>query len=545
MSKKAILDIIEVSQKISRAAKGGTIKSAAYLPLVKPWISEFQLQHRETPNVYIQQYLKSLKGLETPFKLKNYQYLGRQAVKDFVWACYCYQYPWVKEHFASYSPQLYILVHSTGLKFGLDYGSEVQNENALVSSVVNHPDIVEEIIRCNQVIPAYTLTKGSPRLATSEELVELSSEDKIRANWNNSIHLIQQFGQDEIPEDIDERIYTTFQTLAPLFEKLCRIGSASFSLPESKKTNVPDEEAPEIISGGDDKDEIEKDFTMDDFLDEVFVDRGTAETFINNLTRKKNIILQGPPGTGKTFVASRIGYLLLGKRKDRNIKVVQFHQSYSYEDFIQGFRPDKEGGFSLRNGIFHDFVELAIKNPSEPFVFVIDEINRGNLSKIFGELLLLIEDDKRGHTHALNLTYQPDKKFYIPPNLHIVGTMNTADRSLAMVDYALRRRFRFIDLEPRYGEKLRRFLELKGISSGLTDKIYDRIERLNNQIQSDENLGSEFRIGHSYFCSVPYPLKSEISWYSEIIKYEIGPLLREYWFDDRAKAEEEILFLDS
>ncbi|MCG7856690.1 AAA family ATPase [Flavihumibacter sediminis] len=255
------------------------------------------------------------------------------------------------------------------------------------------------------------------------------------------------------------------------------------------------------------------------------------------LQRKKNIILQGPPGVGKTFIARKIAFQILQERKDANIEMVQFHQSYSYEDFIQGLRPTLRGNFDLKDGIFYNFCRRARANPEKPYFFIIDEINRGNLSKIFGEMMMLIEADKRDERFALKLTYSDDEadKFYVPDNLYIIGTMNTADRSLAIVDYALRRRFAFISLEPDYGDSFRKFLLHKGVSMGLTEHICVAINKINNSIKEDINLGDGFQIGHSYFCTYTSKVP-EANWWNEVIQFEIKPLLEEIWFDDNKKV---------
>lgn len=267
-----------------------------------------------------------------------------------------------------------------------------------------------------------------------------------------------------------------------------------------------------------------------------FISQLVFRQIIELLNRKKNIILQGPPGVGKTFIARKIAYEMMGFRNDTSIEMVQFHQSFSYEDFIQGIRPGKNG-FELQNGVFYSFCQKAHAHPERIFFFIIDEINRGNLSKIFGELMMLIEPDKRHKKYALKLTYADDEldRFYIPENLYIIGTMNTADRSLAIVDYALRRRFAFITLVPDYGPAFQSFIKSKGLSDELSEHIIRSVKRVNDEIRSDVNLGDGFKIGHSYFCTFPGNM-DEKSWYNEVIAFEIKPLLEEIWFDDIDKV---------
>ena len=284
-------------------------------------------------------------------------------------------------------------------------------------------------------------------------------------------------------------------------------------------------------------------YSRKEALADLFMSDDDFDNMLNLLQRKKNIILQGAPGVGKTFVARRLAYTIMKEKNKDRAPMIQFHQSYSYEDFIQGYRPDGNGGFKLNNGTFHKLCKQAQRDPGRDYFLIIDEINRGNLSKIFGELMMLMEADKRGDDYALQLTYSesPDDTFYIPENVHLIGTMNTADRSLAMVDYALRRRFAFIDLAPEFDSpKFKSTLKQNGANSGLIDKIVLRMNELNQSIFDDSrNLGRGYRIGHSFFCPSKESRPDEM-WYDQVIKYEIAPLIREYWLDDDSRVNTEI-----
>jgi 5-methylcytosine-specific restriction protein B len=279
-------------------------------------------------------------------------------------------------------------------------------------------------------------------------------------------------------------------------------------------------------------------YSLEDILKEgCFLDQAEIDLLLDRLRTKKNLILQGPPGTGKTWLAKRLAFALMGQKDDSKVRAVQFHPNLSYEDFVRGWRPTGEGKLSLADGVFMEAIKAARKEPSSKFLVVIEEINRGNPAQIFGELLTLLEAGKRTPSEALELCY-PDadgvrRPVHIPENLYVIGTMNIADRSLALVDLALRRRFAFVGLEPRLGSVWRQWVVKScGIDEALVTEIEQRIADLNERIASDARLGKQFRIGHSYVTPVHRVEAGDTKkWFRQVVETEIGPLLEEYWFD--------------
>ena len=272
--------------------------------------------------------------------------------------------------------------------------------------------------------------------------------------------------------------------------------------------------------------------TKEDFLADVYINEKQYDTLVGLLRKKRNVILQGAPGVGKTYAAKRLAYSMMGVKDPERVQLVQFHQSYSYEDFVEGFRPSSTGmNFEIKKGAFYNFCKKASDDKENDYFFIIDEINRGNLSKIFGELFMLIEADKRGND--IQLLYSSDK-FSVPKNVYIIGMMNTADRSLAMIDYALRRRFAFFEMKPAFESEGFREYQY-GLENDKFNKLIDCVISLNQRIADDESLGEGFCIGHSYFCDIEDIKENTLT---DIVEFEIIPLLKEYWFDEPSKVKE-------
>lgn len=290
----------------------------------------------------------------------------------------------------------------------------------------------------------------------------------------------------------------------------------------------------------DDEQPIEP-YGVDDIIaDGGFMTRGTLQGMISRIESKKNIILQGAPGTGKTWLAKRLGKALIGKRNPSagQLRSVQFHPSLSYEDFVRGYRPSSNG-LVITDGIFLQVVEVARAQPDIAHVLIIEEINRGNPAQVFGEMLTLLENTKRSRADAIELAYrkQPGERVHVPDNLYIIGTMNVADRSLALVDLALRRRFAFVSLEPVLNDSWAAWCSDRGIDGETIDFIRTQMTALNDDISSDRSLGPQFRIGHSY-VTPNETVEDAKAWFKDVIETEIGPLLEEYWFDAPERATE-------
>lgn len=320
--------------------------------------------------------------------------------------------------------------------------------------------------------------------------------------------------------------------------------TAQVSPASEDETAAPDEDS--VIPESPVEEMAVPTYTVDDIMASgCFLEKERLETIVELLRIKKNVILQGAPGTGKTWLAKKLAYALLGKKDPQRVRSVQFHPTMSYEDFVRGWRPSADGKLAMVEGPFLQWVNLARKSPEKDYVFIIEEINRGNPAQIFGELLTLLEADKRKREDALLLNYHlpGESEFYIPSNVHVIGTMNVADRSLALVDYALRRRFAFVDLEPLFNERWKSWLvDRFSMKRNELDRIAAKMNELNAAIAAEADLGKHCRIGHSFFippsgCVID---KDTPAWFADVVTSEIEPLLNEYWFDDPQKVKDHI-----
>ncbi|MGP6175205.1 AAA family ATPase [Corynebacterium sp. A21] len=297
--------------------------------------------------------------------------------------------------------------------------------------------------------------------------------------------------------------------------------------------------------------DLDDSYTFDSIVEDgSFLGSEELESILNTLARKKNLILQGPPGTGKTWLGRRLGWALSGRKTNTRVSVIQFHPSLSYEDFVRGWRPSSAGKLELTDGPFIQFCSQAADDPENNYVLVLEEINRGNPAQIFGEMLTLIENTKRNQDNALRLSYpkDEDETFHIPPNVHLIGTMNVADRSLALVDMALRRRFAFIDLTPQLGNPWVEHVSGRGYSRDVLEFFGEQIRDVNTMIAEDPSLGRHYCLGHSFFVPLQDldaedPDAATSQWLEEILATEIQPLLEEYWFDQPEKADEALALL--
>ena len=409
---------------------------------------------------------------------------------------------------------------------------------------VKHVKVGDKIV----IKTTYTMKNNLPfeynnKTASVMDIVAIGTVTKnlkdgknLEVNWNNKLDEPKKwfFGswRDTIQEIKREKSWKEADLLDFIFEGKEQDYNKFLNDKTDEASELSDKIEQEVM-------ELDKNiinpYTKQNFLNEVFMTETDYDKLVALLKYKKNIILQGAPGVGKTFTAKRLAYSLIGTEDDNRIAMVQFHQNYSYEDFVMGYRPS-ENGFELRSGVFYDFCETARNDINNEYYFIIDEINRANLSSVFGELLMLVENDYRDK--HVNLVYKKDELFSVPHNVYIIGMMNTADRSIAMIDYALRRRFSFFTMKPGFESNGFMVWQHK-VSNDVFDTLIEKIKKLNADIAADGSLGEGFCIGHSYFVydEKNIPANGVEAWLRNVVYYDICPMLDEYWFDDKQKSE--------
>ena len=273
-----------------------------------------------------------------------------------------------------------------------------------------------------------------------------------------------------------------------------------------------------------------EDYDKTKFLNDVYLSEDEYNELCSLILKRKNVILQGAPGVGKTYIAKRIAYSILGQKDEEKILSVQFHENYSNDEFMEGYRPDDIGIYKYKRGCFKRICNKARNDPKNKYFVIIDEINRGNVSKIFGESFSLIELDKRGKENYIELACSRER-FYVPENIYIIGTMNTFDSNNSIKDFAFRRRFCFYTINPAFeNENFKKFY----MQNTLLANLIEQIKNINN------DLDDSIKIGHSYFCK---PM--DVDDIKMTIKYNIKPLLMEYYRNDKEKANAIINKLDN
>lgn len=265
------------------------------------------------------------------------------------------------------------------------------------------------------------------------------------------------------------------------------------------------------------------------FLKDVYMDEKEYDELRALILKRKNVILEGAPGVGKTYIAQRMIYSILGQKDEEKILSVQFHAAYSNDEFMGGYRPDDIGIYKYKRGCFKRFCSKARNDPDHQYFVLIDEINRGNIVKIFGESFSLIELDKRGKDTYIELAISRER-FYVPHNLYIIGTMNNYDESLAITDFAVRRRFCFYTIKPAYdNENFQKFYH----QNPALEKVIHGIQEVN------AGLDDRIKIGHSYFCK---PMDNEEL--SMTVKYNLIPYVKQCYQNDPATENKMVQILE-
>ncbi|MFB2880405.1 AAA family ATPase [Floridanema aerugineum] len=518
-----------------------------------------KLNHQPTLNFYQEHREKFIKYVEQPFEQLVNQVaseLPPQITDQLNIQIGNFSYPqwrWYEHSFYCAYPesiddtQLFIAINHCSLVFGLFIGSEPDKKKFIRNFryLYRYNSEVKELITKDGLEQVCTIC-DSDKLSESDCTIESLPNDTFSnaSKDINSIKSIVFIKKTQVlsldNKDIVTKIRNEFERIFPLF-LMGKFSNARQEIinyiqprePVYQQLSLPFFELRLPLSYRDNllvsntnikfykKVSLKLAYTLTQFIDDTMLEREIVVSWLKAIERKKQLILYGSPGTGKTFIAEKLAQHLIGGSNGFS-ELVQFHPAYSYEDFIQGIRPQNKDGqlsYSMVPGRFLEFCKKA-ESREGICVLIIDEINRANLAQVFGELMYLLEyRDKE-------IPLAGGNTFRIPSNVRIIGTMNTADRSIALVDHALRRRFAFIEIRPNY-DVLRNYHEKRNTGFAV-DGLIQVLQKLNQAI-ADKN----YELGISFFLTEKLAEDIEDIW-----KMEIEPYLEEYFFDKLEKVDE-------
>lgn len=413
MAKEAIQDIIALNHKIEKGHLNGEISYKNYSDTVKPIIDEFSKRYGTTPNKYLKRFLSPIfDGLPSGFELKNYQHYGNNKLHDFVWACIYFKYPNVKSLYASSSPQLYVLIHSNGIKFGFDYGAQIEKDSELVEKAKGSPKIQDLIVDICKSIKAYKLVQGADYLAQEKDLVSLQNRSDVIQKWENSIHLLKQYNSHNIPDNIDIEIIETFETLKPLLIEICNIDLPSDNnvAPNKNKLNNVKFNSKLLIEN--------LSSSGLSYSNKLLI------RFIASLLTKPFVILTGLSGSGKTKLAQAFVQWICQDKSQ--YAIVPVGADWTNREPLLGYpnalKPDE---YVKPDSNVLDLIIRANNHPELPFFLILDEMNLSHVERYFADFLSVMESKEGIPLYSEGtIDNGVPSKLSVPSNFFIIGTVN-------------------------------------------------------------------------------------------------------------------------